>query len=93
MPPVPFILLFLACLAGAVTLDYDFGFEEGVFPAGLVGSGNTPTVSNLFAREGKYSMRSYVHRFDSIVSFRTEAVIKGEAKFLKFEQDYWYGFR
>jgi len=37
-------------------------------------------------------MRSYVNRLTSDVSFRTEAVIGDNSKFMTYDRDYWYGF-
>lgn len=49
-------------------------------------------VSRKFAREGSFSMLAHIDCMKSPNPFRTEAVIPGLAKKLKFERDYWYGF-
>ena len=75
------------CEGGA--LDQEHNFESGQLT--LECSGNCPTVTTKYAREGKYSMESYVNRLTSTNSFRTEAVLKTNPK-MEFNKDYWYGF-
>jgi Polysaccharide lyase len=72
----------------AAALDQEHNFESGFT---MNCSGNCPTVTTKYAREGKYSMESYVNRLTSTSSFRTEATLKTNPK-MEFNKDYWYGY-
>jgi Polysaccharide lyase len=81
------ITLATPCISAG--LDQEHNFESGQLT--LECSGNCPTVTTKYAREGKYAMESYVNRLTSTNSFRTEATLKTPNK-LEYNKDYWYGF-
>ena len=91
--PGAIALLLVSTLAptrASAALDHYYDFESAEFPMNC--SGNCPTISTDYAREGTRSMRSYVNRLTSETSYRTEAVIPGDVKKMTFDRDYWIGF-
>lgn len=53
-------------------------------------SGNKPDVSSQQKRAGRYSLRSYLHRYHSSPSYRTE--LRAKAPIPVKGRDTWYGF-
>lgn len=82
-------LFSISCGALATPLDFNKTFESSLQ---MNCSGNCPTVSKKYAREGDSSMKAYINRNSSPNSYRAEAVIPGKAKKMEFNRDYWYGF-
>ena len=53
-------------------------------------SGNAPTRMQERSRSGGYAMRSYLNRYKSPVSYRTEVRVRHEPTVVG--KEYWYGF-
>jgi hypothetical protein len=81
---------------GSLALDYDIGFDSGNdIGSQVVCSGNCPTITTQYAREGRGAMRSYLNRKNSKTSDRTEVKFPGGSngpQKMKFGRDYWIGF-
>jgi hypothetical protein len=83
------VIVLSGYVSHSFALDQEHNFESGQFTMSC--SGNCPTVTTKYAREGKYSMESYVNRNTSPFSFRTEATLKPKIT-LQRNRDYWFGF-
>lgn len=53
-------------------------------------SGNAPTITSERARAGRYAVKSYLHRYHSDPSYRTE--LRARAPTPPKGKDTWYGF-
>lgn len=73
-------------------LLFSSGFESGTLVDGQGWniSGNAPTITTKYAREGKYAIESYLNRATSSTSNRTE--VRAKTPDAKLGQEYWYGF-
>jgi hypothetical protein len=70
---------------------YSADFDTGSLGTNVTTSGNPPTVTAELERLGSHSMRVYLNRATSAVSYRTEISTGGREKVTP-GQDYWYGF-
>jgi Polysaccharide lyase/Bacterial Ig domain len=76
-------------------LDYNIDFESDSVFNTISCSGNCPTVSSQYAREGRSSLKSSLNRRTSEVSFRTEMKVRGGMtgpQKMTWNRDYWIGF-
>jgi uncharacterized membrane protein YgcG len=76
-------------------LDYNVDFESNNAFNTISCSGNCPTISSQYAREGRSSLKSSLNRRTSKVSFRTEMKIRGGMtgrQKMTWNRDYWIGF-
>lgn len=73
------------------SLLFGSSFESGTLVDGADWRivGNAPTISSEHARAGNYAIKSYLHRYDSESSYRTE--VKALAPKPTLGQEYWYG--
>jgi hypothetical protein len=80
--------------------DFETNFNKtigGNHPQ-LGNSGNAPQIvaaeNGVTPRDGSHMMKTYLHRFNSNTTYRTETVLKGNSQFKNlFEKgkDYWLG--
>jgi hypothetical protein len=73
-------------------LLFGSGFESGTLVDGddWNYSGNKPEITTEKVRSGKYAVKSYLHRYDSHTSYRTE--LRARAPVPVKGKDTWYGF-
>jgi hypothetical protein len=76
--------------------EFDIGFESSdIIGSVIMCSGNCPTITTQYSREGTGALRSYLNRKTSKISYRTEMTLPGgmdgEQK-MTFGRDYWIGF-
>lgn len=82
---------------GAVAqADCEFNFENDYdIQDDFRCSGNCPKITTEFAREGTSSLRSYINRYNSKESYRTEITFQGGIdgrQKMVYNRDYWVGF-
>ena len=95
----PILIILLVCsvplgnvMAAAVLLSDDFEQSSlGNSPAWAKCSGNCLEATAEKSRNGSRSLKTYLHKFNSQRSYRTEIVSKS-LKNAQFKDDYWYGF-
>lgn len=82
--------------AGAASLAppmvFAADFEAGSIDTSSqwVVSGNSPTVTTAYVREGKYAIKTFLDRKNSPTSYRTELAMRSIRA--QPDVDYWYGF-
>ncbi len=74
--------LVLGTNAASAGVEYIYDFESGSFPLNC--QGDCPTVTTEISRSGKYGMKSVTPAGGG--KKRTEAVTKGNAKFMEFDR-------
>jgi hypothetical protein len=73
-------------------LQFGSSFESGavIKGDGWIVSGNKGDVTGEQKREGRYAYKSYLHRYNSVPSYRTE--LRALAPAPVMGKDTWYGF-
>lgn len=73
-------------------LVFGTSFEDGISLAEWNLSGNAPVLTSEQTRSGSKAMKSYLHRYNSNTSYRTEVSLKGPEVNATIGKEYWYGF-